>query len=263
MKITTCLFAILLFAATTFAQAPKDLESAVQGQTAMFTEPITSSALPDNPQPQTKETENTLPKKAHILGIIPTADVTLATNNNRLTSNEKFSIFARNFFDRSTLLGAAIGAGIAQATNTPSGWGQGGEAYAQRFGSAVGEQLGSDFFKLYAFPSLFHQDPRYFRRGTGTNGNRFGYAISRVVVTRNDSGKSAFNFSRILGGLVAAAMPNAWLPEHEITAGNTLARAAGSFGADAGGFLFKEFWPNLAKKMGLKKDSKDATSTKK
>jgi len=195
----------------------------------------------------------------HIIGLIPPYDVkNLSSDIRPLSSREKFHIFADNTFDRFTPISAALDAGINQATNTPSGYGQGGEGYAKRFGVAVGDIVATNFFKQYMFPSLFHEDPRYFRLGppgicSGTDcappRSRFFYAISRVLVTRTDSGKSRFNTSEFFGNFAAAGLVNAYYPDHDRSATTTLERAGARIGLDAAVNVFKEFWPDIRGKM--------------
>lgn len=208
-----------------------------------------TAPLPDKPQPQPDSGFG----KKRIMGIIPANDVTTINAKDRLTVKDKAHLFALNSFDFFTLITAAADAGINQARNTPHGFGQGGEGYAKRYGSAVADKVGSDFFTLFAYPALFRQDPRYFRKGAGSVGRRAGYAISRVFVARMDSGRSAFNISHVLGVGTSAALTNVYYPENERTAENTMTRFGARLGADMGVNLFKEFWPNIRKKMTRKK----------
>lgn len=219
----------LLFSSITFAQS--------------------TAPLPDKPQPQPDSGFG----KKRILGIIPANDVTTMNAKGRLTVKDKARLFALNSFDFFTLIDAGFNAGINQATDTPHGFGQGGEGYAKRFGSAVAGKVSGDFFTLFAYPALFHQDPRYFRRGTGSKGSRLVYAISRTFVTRTDSGGSAFNISQILGQGSSAALTNAYYPEAERTAGRTFGRMGLNLGTTMGLNIFKEFFPSFWSKMSKNK----------
>ena len=204
-----------------------------------------TSSLPDKPEPQ---------KKRHILGIFPTMDVVDASGEVRpLSSREKFKIWTDNTFDRWTLISAGIDAGINQATDTPNGWEQGGEGFAKRYGAAVGDKVASDFLKTFALPVIFKQDPRYFRKGTGSTGGRAGYAMSRIFVARSDSGKKMFNISEVLGSMMSAALVNAWYPDQDRKMEDTLYRGGARLGVSMGLNIFKEFVPEITRKMGMRK----------
>lgn len=200
-----------------------------------------TAPLPDAPQPQ--------PKKQRILWLVPAYDVVNVHAQVRpLTPREKFRLFADSTFDRFTIVSAAFDAGINQALDNPHGYGQGAEGYGKRYGAAIGDKLASDFFKIYALPSLFRQDPRYFAL-TGaegaSKGKRIRYAISRAFITRGDNGNRQFNASGILGNAASAALTNAWYPPEDREAGTTLARFGTRLGVDIGGNILKEFSSEL------------------
>jgi hypothetical protein len=111
-----------------------------------------------------------------------------------LTSRQKFQLFAEETFDPGVVLIAAGLAGLQQAGNLAPDYGQGGAAYAQRLGAVNASIAGDSLFTLAVMPSLFHQDPRYFKKQWGSAWGRIYYAISRVAVTQTDRGNSAFNF---------------------------------------------------------------------
>jgi hypothetical protein len=169
-----------------------------------------------------------------------------------LTPGQKFEHFARASVNPYFLLGGAAAAGISQAADTNPGYGQGGEGYAKRFGAAMADQASSNFFGTFLYPTIFHQDPRYFRKGPegGTGGQRLGYAITRVFVTRNDSGKSAFNISRVLGSLTSATLSNVYYSTHEQTGAKTAERFGLNLAGQAGFNVVREFLPNIFHRKG-------------
>lgn len=67
--------------------------------------------------------------------------------------------------------------------------------FGTRFGGAYADQAIGNMLGEAVFPSLLHADPRYFRKGGGSFFGRAGYALSRIVATRADSGRTTFNFS--------------------------------------------------------------------
>jgi len=163
-----------------------------------------------------------------------------------LTPQQKFELFGRRTVDPYFVVGAAAGAGISQAADTNPGYGQGGEGYAKRFGAAVADEASSNFFGTFLYPTIFHQDPRYFPKGKGyTGGERVGYAVSRVFVTRTDSGGSTFNISRVLGSLTSATLSNVYYSVHEQTGAKTAERFGINLAAQAGFNVLREFWPGI------------------
>jgi hypothetical protein len=98
------------------------------------------------------------------------------------------------------------------------------------------------------FPVLLHEDPRYFRRGTGTIVSRAGYALSRVLVTHKDSGGRRFNYSEWLGNASTVAISNAYYPDSR-TAAENANKLLTMVGTDAVSQVLKEFWPDIRRKL--------------
>ena len=116
-----------------------------------------------------------------------------------LTTAQKFKLVARSSFDPVEFPYYAFLAGIGQAENSEAGYGQGAIGYAKRYGSNFADGTSENFFVGAVFPSLFREDPRYFQDGKGTFLHRAGYAVTRVVVTRTDSGHTMINLSELAG----------------------------------------------------------------
>lgn len=166
----------------------------------------------------------------------------------RITRRQKLAIAWQDTTDRAIFLQSAFIAGIGQGTNANPSFGQGMEGYGKRFGAAYADFALQNFMTEGVFPSLLHQDPRYFRRREGSGPSRLGYAISRLFITRNDLGKHRFNFSEVLGGATSLAISNAYYPDGR-TAGNNLGRYTLQLGFDAASNVLKEFWPDLKRKL--------------
>jgi hypothetical protein len=143
-----------------------------------------------------------------------------------LSTRQKFRVFAGETFDPSLIVIAAAVAGIQQAGDTAPNYGQGGGPYAQRFGATTANFALASFYSQALLPTLFHQDPRYFRKESGSTTSRLWYAITRTVVTRQDSGRSNFNYSHV-GGLAAmTATQNLYYPPVNRTASDNAERFA-------------------------------------
>jgi hypothetical protein len=98
------------------------------------------------------------------------------------------------------------------------------------------------------FPSLLHEDPRYFRRGTGPVKSRTLYALTRIFVTRTDSGGRRFNFSEVLGNATGVAVSNLYYSDTR-TASDNVIKLASQLGTDAASQVLKEFWPDIKRKL--------------
>lgn len=183
----------------------------------------------------------------------------LATNRNPLTSEQKFKLFVDKTISPSTWVSATFSSAYKQAINSYPGYGQGWGAYGERYGAAIADSASTNFFGAFVFPSLFHQDPRHFFYNRPGFAKKFEYALTRQVVTRTDSGRNTFNWSRILSVLVAEGIANSYLPREERTASKTFERAGGRFAFGIGSTLLKEYWPEIMKKFGRPFDRSDGS----
>jgi hypothetical protein len=165
-----------------------------------------------------------------------------------LTARGKFKIASQDAFDPGTLALAAAFAGQSQLTNSNRPFGQGAAGYARYFGAAYGDFAIGDFMTEGIMPSLFHQDPRYFRRGTGGGWGRLGYAMGQVVLTHGDSGRTQFNYSEIVGSSASVAISNAYYVGNR-TAGDAVSKLGTQIGVDMASNVLKEFWPDLQRRF--------------
>jgi hypothetical protein len=191
-----------------------------------------------------------LPEKhPRLFWILPTHTVSSSKLPVPLNSGEKFRLFLRNTTDPFTLTYTAFNAGVQQASNELPGYGQGAAGYGKRLGAGLTDETSSGFFRIYLFPSLLHQDPRYFRRGSGSLRSRFAHAIVRPVVTIRDSGGRTFNWSGLLGLAAASSLSNAYYPAADRGVEPTLERVAMGIPFSMIDHLIDEFGPDLEKKF--------------
>jgi hypothetical protein len=167
-----------------------------------------------------------------------------------LTAGQKFKVTARGTFDPVELVWFGLQAGIAQAGGSDPSYGQGVEGYAKRYAQRFGDGSIQNFFTRAIFPSALHQDPRYFQMGEGGFLHRAAYAVSRIFVTRSDSGSTQFNFSEIFGGAAAAGISTfTYHPRESRNLANATHVWGTQIGFDALSYALKEFWPDLRRKM--------------
>ena len=190
----------------------------------------------------------------HILWVIPNFRTSpVLTPYKGLSTREKFAIAAQDSFDRGTIaLGALFGA-EGQLTNANRSFGQGVEGYAHYWATSYADFAIGNYMTEGVFPSLLHQDPRYFRLGSGGGWRRFEHAVGQVFVTHNDSGHLQFNYSEIAGNSAAVAISMAYYPDNR-RASDAVSSLGIQIGVDAAANLVKEFWPD---KRGKQKAAAD------
>jgi len=176
-----------------------------------------------------------------VLGIVPNFYTSYELNPVSLSSKQKYSLALRDAFDPVRFVGTGIGAGIEQANNSFKGYGQGAAGYGKRYAALYGDGLFSDILSHAVFPSIFHQDPRYFYQGTGTFKSRFYHAISFAVVIRGDRGNIVPNYSYLLGDLTAGAISNAYYPHADRGPGLVFTNTAIGIAGRAAVSLAREF----------------------
>ncbi len=181
-------------------------------------------------------------EKQRVLGVIPNFYVSYVPNAAPLNAKQKFKLAWKSTIDPITILIVGAAAGVEQAQNHFRGYGQGAEGYGKRFGAGYADTVTSTFIGGAILPSLLKQDPRYFYKGTGTNGSRVLYAIANSVICKGDNRRWQPNYSNILGNLAAGGISNLYYPaEDRNGAGLTFENAAIGIGATAIANLFQEF----------------------
>jgi len=181
-------------------------------------------------------------EQQRLIGAIPNFYVSYVDNAAPLTAKQKFSLASHDTFDWTSFVGISASAGIEQATNSFAGYGQGTAGYAKRWAAKFGDGRSSDFLSHAVFPSLFHQDPRYFYQGTGTKTSRTLHALSSAFVARSDSGKPMPNYSYLLGDMCSGALSNAYYPHANRGMNLVFTNAAIGLAGRAGGTVLREFF---------------------
>lgn len=180
-------------------------------------------------------------EKQRVLGFIPNFYVTYVPDAAPLNTRQKFELAWKSTFDPVTFGITGAIAGIQQANNQFSGYGQGAQGYAKRYGASYADIVTNTFIGGAVLPALLKQDPRYFYKGTGSKRSRAFYAIANAVICKGDNGHWQANYSAILGGLAAGGISNLYYPSSDRGAGLTFENAAIGIGATAAANLLQEF----------------------
>jgi hypothetical protein len=168
-----------------------------------------------------------------------------------LELKDKFFLFVQDSFDPVTFLDAGFDAGIDQASDRDRAFGQGASGYAQRFGADFGGQASSKFFKDFAYPVMFSEDPRYYRQIHGGGARRFFHALGHAFVAHGEDGTRMPNYSEWLGTTSAVAVGNVLHPGNKRGVGPAAWRVGQSILQDMGWDVLREFWPEISHKLNL------------
>lgn len=160
-------------------------------------------------------------------------------------------MFVKDSTDPATFLSAGFNAGISQAQNDDPSYGQGAAGYGKRFGANMAGQATFSFFKDFAYPTIFSEDPRYYPLGTGTRKRRLLHAMEHSVFAYRVNGTRMFNFSEWLGTASAIAVGNTYHPDARRGFAPSAERVGFSVANDVGFDVLREFWPDIIRKFNL------------
>jgi hypothetical protein len=201
-----------------------------------------------NPTPEEKRA-NEQEKSQRVLGVLPQFGVTNVKHPTPLTPKQKFRLFYKSAFDPAEFTIVGLQAGISQAQDSFPEYGQGASGYGKRYGAAFADQVSSGFFTNYVYPTLLHEDPRYYRLGEGSFKHRLGYSLKQEFISHKDSGGRTFAWSNALGAVTAGSISNAYYPDADRGFALTMSRAGISLLYGSLGGLEDEFWPDIYQRI--------------
>ncbi len=169
-----------------------------------------------------------------------------------MTVKEKVKYDARHFFDVENLVFAGMGAGIDQARDRPSEWGQGGDAYAVRYASHFGQYLIQRSI-MSPVRAIDHEDTRFFRSTHKSYGARAGDAFLHTVWRHSDDGGMMPAYSEFFGDYGAAAISRTWWPDRFHNGKAIFIAGSDTILIDGAIHLFDEFKPDIEKWMHIKR----------
>lgn len=220
------------------------------------------------PQPPDSAPSEQGQQTKRILWILPNfTSVSADTHLPAQTPKEKFKGFEQDSFDYSSFAFVGILAGVSQLQASTPEFHNGASAYGRYYWHSFTDQTDENLWVDFLLPVTLHQDARYYTLGSGSVGEsgsagrakqddghtkghngfakRAGYAFTRILITRTDSGGSNFNYSEIVGAGTAAGLSNLYYPSSDRGWNKTGQRWALNVGLDGATFIFKEFWPDL------------------
>ena len=236
------------------APASQETPGQKPGANSSATQSSQAGAPTDDQKKEEKQEETTGTSNDRLFWTMPNFLTVKGAEIPPLTAGQKFNVVTRSAFDYFEYPWYGMLAGISQAENDEAGYGQGAEGYAKRYGAAFADGTIENYMVGAVFPSALHQDPRFYELGKGGFWHRTLYAVSRVLITRSDSGHSQFNYSEIFGSATSASISTfSYHPRGERNIGNAATVWGTEVGYDALTFDVKEFWPDIHRAFTHKK----------
>lgn len=219
--------------------------------------PVSSPSQENSPKMQTNADSaspvsatppaTSLKQPKRILWVIPNyRAVSADTQLPPLSLKQKFWLATQDSFDYSAFILAGMLAGVGQAQNSYPEFGQGAVGYGRYYWHSLADQAVGNYFTEAIVPAVAREDPRYYTLGHGGVFPRTGYAVSRLLVTRTDSGGRTFNFSEIVGNGAGAGISGLYYPSQYRTWTKTGQKWLTQVALDGVFNVFKEFWPNIS-----------------
>ncbi len=209
--------------------------------------PTTSStaAQPDKPRPAAVDPNKQQPQR--ILGVMPNfRAVSAGEQPPPPTAKQSFILATKNSFDYSSFVFVGITSAIAEWSDAHPEFREGMPGYARYYWHGLADKTVGNYMVLFVFPTVLHEDERYYSLGTGGFWKRATYASTRIFITPNYHGHNTFNAAEVFGRGSAQAISAAYYPTQSRTAGKIAQKYAYALGRDALTNVFREFWPDIA-----------------
>ena len=162
------------------------------------------------------------------------------------TPKQAFKIATQNSFDYSSFIFVGITSLMSEGTNAHPQLGKGVPGFGRYYWRGFADKTDGNYLVIFALPTIFHQDERYYALGKGGFWKRGIYAASRILITPDYHGHNSFNASEILGRGMAQGISTAYYPSHDRTLGALAMKYGYALGRDALTNVFREFWPDIA-----------------
>ena len=202
---------------------------------------VTTSVTVSADKEELAEQQVQIAEQQRVGGVIPNFYSAYDWNAPPMMAKQKFKLTTRALIDPVSFLAVAGIAGAEQYRGIFPAYGGGIEGYGKRYGAALANRVSGDFLGRAVYPSIFHQDPRYFYKGKGSIRSRALYAMSAAVIARSDSGRWMPNYSNVLGNFSGGAISMLYYPKSDRGASLVILNGLADTGADAVSNLFREF----------------------
>jgi hypothetical protein len=184
-----------------------------------------------------------------ILGVVPNFNTSYVQDAAPLSRKQKLTLAFKSATDVGNIFVAAADAAYNEWTDQFPEYGEGMKGYGKYLGASYADAFDGTMLGNAIFPILLKQDPRFFRKGTGSFNSRLFYAIGTTFWCKNDSGSRGPNYSNLLGNLAAGGISNLYYPASDRGVSLTFERGFVVTAEGAIGGVFEEFWPDIAHKI--------------
>lgn len=212
---------------------------------------VTSGAASDPNQSTAKPADSEIPlsqqQPKRILGIMPNfRAVSAGEIPPPYTPKQALLVATRNSFDYSSFVFVGLTSAMAEAADSHPQLGKGLPGFGRYYWRGFVDKTDGNYLVIFALPTVFHQDERYYAMGHGSIWKRIAYASSRIVVTPNYQGHNSFNASELLGRGIAQGISTAYYPSQVRTVGGVASKYGYALMRDALTNIFRELWPDIA-----------------
>jgi hypothetical protein len=241
--------------------APQPAPSAAPVQSTLAQGSSSSQAA--DPQTDAEKSKHDLAEEQlkaqehqRVFGVMATFNTTRNKEALPLSPGQKYQLFFKSATDPWAYLLAGAVAGIGQAGSSYPEWGQGTQGYAKKYGAAYSDYFIGNFFGNAVLPSLWHEDPRYFQKGTGSVTSRFLWSATSTVWCKRDSGKWGPNYANVIGNMIGTAIARVYYPASERNVTDTITDGLTVTAEGIVGSEVIEFWPDMVRHYRRKHEEK-------
>lgn len=155
-----------------------------------------------------------------------------------------------HFIDVDNIVYAGMGAALDQWRARPGEWGEGWGAFAQRYGSHLGQYTIQRSI-MFSVQAINGEDARYFRSNRRSLGGRLGDAFFHTIWRRDDTGGMMLAYSEFLADYGAAALSRYWWPARFHTGRAIFTAGSDTILIDAGINVLHEVAPDVKRWLHL------------
>ncbi len=238
---------------------PDEPSAFLQAAQQQSTPPANESDEQRKAREQHEEAEREVKKqeKQRAGGVLPLFNVVIAGKTVPLTPKEKFDLSFHTIIDPYTFaLAVVFGGGLGELEDSHTGYGHGPSGLFKRIGASYADNAIGNLIGNAALPVVLHQDPRYYRKGTGSVKSRIIYSALTTFICYGDNGKKQFNISNVGGNFISGAISNAYYPSNERGVGLTIENGALVTAEGMLGAQLLEFSPDYSAYMARRKQRK-------
>ncbi len=214
--------------------------------------PLAQTGTADKPaapeaKPEGQAVDPTKQQPARILGVMPNfRAVSAGVIPPPPTPKQAFVIATKNSFDYSSFIFVGLTSMIAEGSDAHPQLGKGVDGFGRYYWRGFVDKTDGNYLVIFALPTVFHEDERYYARGKGSFVKRFVYSTTRIFITPNYDGNNTINASELLGRGIAQGVSLAYYPSKTRTVGAISAKYGYALLRDAATNAFREFWPDIA-----------------